>query len=151
MIHDVDNAGVSNAAGKVLSGQKRRTEFSRCGMGFVAALQLRRTIYSTEDDGKRFRQLVVNLVLATDIFDKEPKELRSLLRSRSNRCAKAFRETYSLQDASTVLSSEESNRKATVVIEHIIQASDVAHTMQHWHIYNKWNRRFFNEMYEAYA
>jgi hypothetical protein len=24
--------------------------------------------------------------------------------------------------------------KATIVIEHIIQASDVAHTMQHWHI-----------------
>jgi len=27
------------------------------------------------------------------------------------------------------------NRKATIVIEHLIQASDVAHTMQHWHVY----------------
>jgi hypothetical protein len=28
--------------------------------------------------------------------------------------------------------------KATIVIEHIIQASDVAHTMQHRHVYQKW-------------
>ena len=42
------------------------------------------------------------------------------------------------------------NRKATIVIEHLIQASDVAHTMQHWHIYRKWNERFFCECYQAY-
>merc|ERR1719310_1085905 len=43
------------------------------------------------------------------------------------------------------------HRKATIVIEHIIQASDVAHTMQHWHIYIKWNERLFAEMYRAYT
>ena len=42
------------------------------------------------------------------------------------------------------------NRKATVVIEHIMQASDVAHTMQHWHVYQKWNRRLFDELYTAW-
>ena len=42
------------------------------------------------------------------------------------------------------------NRKATIVLEHLIQASDVAHTMQHWHIYRKWNERFFLECYKAY-
>jgi len=42
------------------------------------------------------------------------------------------------------------NRKATIVIEHIIQASDVAHTMQHWHIYIKWNERLFQEMYKSF-
>jgi hypothetical protein len=26
------------------------------------------------------------------------------------------------------------HRKATIVLEHIIQASDVAHTMQHWYV-----------------
>lgn len=36
-------------------------------------------------------------------------------------------------------------------IEHIIQASDVSHTMQHWHIYKKWNERLFQEMYQAYC
>jgi hypothetical protein len=43
------------------------------------------------------------------------------------------------------------NRKATIVIEHLIQASDVAHTMQHWHIYRKWNTRLFEEMYRAFC
>jgi len=28
--------------------------------------------------------------------------------------------------------------------------SDISHTMQHWHIYIKWNERFFHEMYLAY-
>jgi hypothetical protein len=45
---------------------------------------------------------------------------------------------------------DETDRKATIVIEHLMQASDVAHTMQHWHIYVKWNARLFKEMYTAY-
>ena len=35
-------------------------------------------------------------------------------------------------------------------MEHLIQASDVSHTMQHWHIYRKWNARLFHEMHAAY-
>lgn len=31
-------------------------------------------------------------------------------------------------------SHEANNRKATIVIEHLIQASDVSHTMQHWYV-----------------
>jgi len=45
---------------------------------------------------------------------------------------------------------EHVNRKATIVIEHIILASDVAHTMQHWHVFCKWNEKLYNEMYAAY-
>ena len=40
--------------------------------------------------------------------------------------------------------------KATIVIEHLIQASDISHTMQHWHIYRKWNERLFCELNEAF-
>jgi uncharacterized MnhB-related membrane protein len=29
----------------------------------------------------------------------------------------------------------DSNLRATIVMEYLIQAADVAHTMQHWHIY----------------
>jgi len=32
----------------------------------------------------------------------------------------------------------------------LIQASDVSHTMQHWHSYRKWNERLFQEMYAAF-
>ena len=32
----------------------------------------------------------------------------------------------------------------------IIQASDVAHCMQHWAVYQKYNRRLFEEQYRAF-
>ena len=76
----------------------------------------------------RDRQLIVNIVLATDIFDQELNELRR------NRWRKAFSEELG------AVESERNDLRATIVIEHIIQASDVSHTMQHWHVYQKWNR-----------
>jgi hypothetical protein len=98
---------------------------------------LRATIYCDEAEMQRFRQLVVNSVMATDIMDKELKVLRN------ERWERAFSETAEgLQ--------ENTNRKATIIIEHLIQASDVSHTMQHWHIYRKWNERFFRECCMAY-
>jgi hypothetical protein len=101
---------------------------------------LRTCIYTNEDERKRFRRLVVNAVMATDILDKE------LQLVRKNRWEKAF------DDRNSVIASthHDRNRKATAVIEHIIQASDVAHTMQHWHIFRRWNERLFDEMYIAY-
>ena len=90
-----------------------------------------------------FLQLVVNCVMSTDIVDKQMKELRN------GRWAKAFKtgDHASHQDENP---RDEINRKATIVIEHIIQASDISHTMQHWHVYRKWNQKLFEEMYVAY-
>jgi len=102
---------------------------------------LRRAIYSTKEEFKRFRQLVVNSVMATDIMDKE------LSLARKERWNIAF--SKGSHEGSTSL-DEDINRKATIVIEHLIQASDVAHTMQHWHIYRKWNTRLFEEIYKAF-
>ena len=86
-------------------------------------VDLRREIYSTEAEFYRFRQLMVNVVLATDIMDK------SLGALRKQRWGKAF----ARKDSSDIRNNEEDvNRKATIVLEHLIQASDVAHTMQHW-------------------
>jgi hypothetical protein len=102
--------------------------------------ELRKTIAATPEEMSRFRQLVINVVMATDICDKQLKELRN------NRWNCAFS-----KDAPVDESEEQArNRKATIVIEHLIQASDIAHTMQHWHIYRKWNERFFMECYAAY-
>lgn len=102
--------------------------------------ELQRCIFPTDAEFKRFRQVVVNVVMATDIFDKELGELRK------NRWAKAFAE----KEPGAPQDHDDENRKATIVIEHIMQASDVAHTMQHWHVYQKWNRRLFDELYTAY-
>jgi hypothetical protein len=100
---------------------------------------LRACIYKSQAELDRFRQLVVNSVMATDIVDKELGTLRK------KRWEKAFD-----AEANASNSQTDANRKATIVIEHLIQAADVAHTMQHWHVYRKWNERFFRELYKAY-
>jgi hypothetical protein len=117
---------------------------------------LRSAICVTQEEEVRFRQLVVNAVMATDIMDKDLKKLRD------DRWKKAFDSEHdvvsssdvSMSDSCTGLMDDASkdaiNRKATIVIEHLLQASDVAHTMQHWHIYRKWNERLFREMHKAY-
>jgi len=98
---------------------------------------MREYIFETNEELSRFRQVVVNVVLATDIFDPELNDLRK------KRWLKAFAE----QSGNT---AETNDARATVVIEHIIQASDVCHTMQHWHIYLRFNKCLFEEIYEAY-
>ena len=101
---------------------------------------LRNCIYTDHDELTRFRQTVFKVVLATDIFDKELNDLRK------ERWNLAFKN----KAISPAMEHQESNVKATIVIEHLIQASDVSHTMQHWQIYRKWNERLFCELYEAY-
>ena len=39
---------------------------------------------------------------------------------------------------------------ATIVIEHSIQSSGIAHTMQLWHVYRKWNECLFTKMSQAF-
>ncbi len=80
--------------------------------------------------------------MATDTMDKGLKQ------QRDARWEKAFSGSASQEEKSDHRTSV--NRKATIVIEHLIQASDVAHTMQHWHIYRKWNERLFTELHQAY-
>ena len=92
---------------------------------------LRAVIYTTPCELKRFRSLVVNSVMATDICDKELKALRN------GRWDKAFKKSSEEQALIDSNPRDAVNRKATIVIEHLIQASDVAHTMQHWHVYRK--------------
>jgi 3'5'-cyclic nucleotide phosphodiesterase len=99
---------------------------------------------------QRFRQLIVNVVMATDLMDPDLKRLRN---ARWNRAFATGATNAAAQDAiASSLDSSEDNvhRKATIVLETLIQASDVAHTMQHWHIYRKWNQRLFSEMMTAY-
>jgi len=112
--------------------------------------ELRKAIYTTEGEMRRFRQLVVNSVMATDIVDRNLKALRNA------RWAKAFSDDATVLEGWEVAAGDETeasctNRKATIVIEHVIQAADVSHTMQHWHVYRKWNERFFEECYKAYV
>ena len=138
-MHDVDHTGVPNSQlvkekSDLAITYKNKSVAEQNSVDLAwdmlmepAYIDLRRCIYSTQDELDRFRQLVVNSVMATDIVDKELGALRKL------RWTKAF--ANNSKGDETV---EDINRKATIVIEHLIQASDVAHTMQHWHVYLKW-------------
>ena len=153
LIHDVDHQGVPNSQlikedAMIASLYKGKSvaEQNSVDVAWKLLMQdryrdMRQAIYATESEFRRFRQLVVNSVMATDIMDKDLKALRNA------RWEKAFKES---PDESISAQDDNVNRKATIVIEHLIQASDVSHTMQHWHIYRKWNERFFMECYGAY-
>ncbi|CAJ1963743.1 unnamed protein product [Cylindrotheca closterium] len=152
MIHDVDHRGVPNfilakedPSMAVHFQHQAIAEQNSVELAWELLMEprfaaLRHTIYMDGIEQQRFRNLVVNCLLATDIFDKDLKAMRE------NRWHKAFHLTSDEEDLRV-----QSNRKATIVIEHIIQASDVSHTMQHWHVYQKWNQRLFNEMYKAFV
>eukprot|EP00934_Nitzschia_sp_Nitz4_P004266 Nitzschia sp. Nitz4//scaffold216_size36101//31917//35797//NITZ4_007786-RA/size36101-snap-gene-0.13-mRNA-1//1//CDS//3329542209//4256//frame0 len=151
LIHDVDHQGISN-----IQLMKEEPEMAKLYRNKSCAEQnsldvawdilmserfeaLRRYIFGTKSEMMRFRQLIVNIVLATDIFDKELGALRK------DRWQRAFQQDSPLSEAQI------GDLRATIVIEHIIQASDVSHTMQHWHVYQKWNRKLFGEMHYAWT
>jgi len=182
LIHDVDHPGVSNAqlikehhdmalAYENKSVAEQNSVDLAWGLLMDTSFKdLRRALFADEADRKRFRQLLVNSVMATDIFDPE------LVKVRNERWEKAFRVVgnAAVTDASVASSDDKSivssgharsmvgkiddhdydeevaDMRATIVIEHIIQAADVAHTMQHWHVYQKWNKRLFHEMMVAH-
>jgi hypothetical protein len=151
LIHDLDHVGVSNGQ---LVKEKHPIAVSYDGLSpmeqhsFTLAFELlmedsysklRAAMYDTQEEFDRFLQLCINCVIATDVFDKDLKTLRE------DRWNKAF-----ATKSTTMTEDEVWHCKATITIEYIIQASDVAHTMQHWHVYQRWNKRLFMEMYAAY-
>jgi hypothetical protein len=129
LIHDVDHQGVPNATlvkegsqVAALYSDKSVAEQNSVDIAWTLLMDaqfvdLRTAIYANEAEAKRFRQTVVNTVLATDIMDKDLKMLRN------ERWERAFSGVPDARPRDAI------NRKATIVIEHLIQASDVAHTM----------------------
>eukprot|EP00522_Entomoneis_paludosa_P005525 CAMPEP_0172451200 /NCGR_PEP_ID=MMETSP1065-20121228/9326_1 /TAXON_ID=265537 /ORGANISM="Amphiprora paludosa, Strain CCMP125" /LENGTH=1301 /DNA_ID=CAMNT_0013203121 /DNA_START=227 /DNA_END=4132 /DNA_ORIENTATION=+ len=162
LIHDVDHRGVPN--GQLANEEvdlasyyqnQAIAEQNSFDIAWTMLMEpeyvdLRRAIYQTDLEIKRFRELVVNCLMATDVFDADLKSMRE------NRWERAFhtstqpdgeRQEQPMVNEKPQVSL---NRKATIVIEHVIQASDVSHTMQHWYVYLKWNDRLYFELYKAY-
>jgi len=181
LVHDVDHPGVPNAQ-LVLEKANVAIKYDNKSVAEKHSLEvalrileqsnfeeLQQAIYSDEKERKRFRQLLVNAVMATDITDLELQLLRkerwSLAFEQQQQQRRTIEPTLSFRSRhnkkqTTLKSIEEDppevmeegiHRKATLVMEHIIQASDIAHTMQHWHVFCKWNERLFEEMYDAYV
>ena len=144
LIHDVDHTGVPNSqlieTNKELAelyGNKSVAEQNSVDLAWDLLMEpaydsFRASIYKTQEELERFRHLVVNSVMATDIVDKELGDLRRQRWEKAflNGSGNAARVSSCGSDEQT--RKDDVNRKATIVIEHLIQASDVAHTMQHW-------------------
>jgi class 3 adenylate cyclase len=150
LIHDVDHTGLTNkelsdindpVAGrfeKKCVAEQNSVQIAWDMLMNSKYKELRECIFESECDKRRFRELVVDAVLATDIADKDLGVLRK------SRWEDAF------SGSTAAGSSLDRNRRATIVFEHIIQASDVSHCMQHWHTYQRFNERLFEERYLAY-
>jgi hypothetical protein len=133
VFHDADHEGVSN-----MDLIRDKSDFAECYGNRSVAEQhsvevawellmdpayrdLQHCIYKDQEEFCRFRQIIVQMVIATDIFDKDLKAFRE------RRWKQAF------EGIDTPESEEElQNLRATVMLEHTIQASDVGHAMQHW-------------------
>jgi hypothetical protein len=125
LIHDVDHTGFTNkelidmkAAIASVYEEKSVAEQNSVDIAWTVLddenfNDLRACICANHNEKKQFCQLIVNAVMATDIADKELQTLRN------NHWDVTFREN----DASHSVKLD-MDRKATIVFEYIIQASD---------------------------
>jgi len=165
LVHDVDHRGVPNVQlikeNPKLSMKYKNKSVAENNSIYIAWSELlkpefanlRRCMFLSDDDETRFRQLLINVVIATDITDKERRM------GEKERWQAAFLsngddfnwEREWQNKSEDELPDVDISLKATVVLEQIVLASDVAHTMQHWLTYVKWNERLYKEMWAAYA
>ena len=136
LIHDVDHPGVSNdqlvkennhIAQKY--NNKSPAENHSLSLSWNMLMKpefqdLVNCICPTPRDLVNLEKMVMNAVLATDVFDKELKE------GRNARWEKVFSESSINQNFKSAENFD--HVKALIVLEYLIQASDVVHTMQHW-------------------
>jgi hypothetical protein len=149
LIHDAEHDGVPNAQlvkeETALAARYKNqsvAEQNSVDVGWNLLMEprfqgLRNAIYGSEAEMIHFRKLVVNCVLATDICDKNLKELRNNRWERAFAIKTSHGEQVATSENRAVL-EQDVNRKATIVIEHLLQASDVSHTMQHFSVFRKW-------------
>lgn len=156
LIHDLDHRGVPNFCLSEEDPELRTryrgkaiAEQNSVDLGWELLMapkyaDLRACIYTSGEEMIRFRKVLVNIVIATDIFDPD------LSKRRDDRWKRAFDPEHWTRSFGSA-KAEDDSLKATVILELLMQASDIAHTMQHWHVYKTWNQKLFEEMYAAYV
>ena len=149
LVHAVDHRGISNEdllrVDPNLAGQYKGTSLTEqlsVDKAWKKLMEpqfenLRRCIYADAKEKKRLRQIMINCVLATDIEDDERQAQRQM------RWERTF-------GSAAIVDDKQLSHKATCVIETLMQAADEFHTMQHWHVYAKWNERAFEEATRAH-
>ena len=102
---------------------------------------LRACLFGNQEDVDFFRTLLVKTILATDLWDKEMSETRR--RRWESVMSDSAKQSFGNQTSEVKIASE----RAVVVVEHLIQVSDVSHTVQHFNVFSKWNKLLFKEMF----
>jgi len=157
LVHDVDHQGVPNAQlvkehDPLCEKYDNRSVAEKRSIAIAwdilmedRFVDLQGAIFTNSREMMRFRQLLMNTVLATDIADKERSAAGKI------RWQKAFHPSNpDVLDDTNEKQENIRSLKATLVFEQIMQASDVSHTMQHWHTFKKWNKRLYSELSKAY-
>jgi len=154
LIHDVGHTGIPNA---VLVKEEARialmydnesvAEQHSLTLAWKTLMKpryekLRSCIYEDNVERKRFRSILVNAVMATDISN------RDLLQMRTEKWVRLFPVN---RDETARESKARMHERATALLETIIQVANVSHTMQDWTIYRRWNEKLFVEMRLAYG
>jgi 3'5'-cyclic nucleotide phosphodiesterase len=159
LIHDVDHPGVSNGqlvkedhALAISYNGKCVAEQNSVDIAWKLLMEprftdLRAAMFCTEEERRQFRQVMVNVVMATDLFDKDLKALREA-RWEKSFCGDGASESSA--HAGDALTDVIRGSRAAIILDLIIQASDVSHTMQHFTVYQKWNMCLLTEMFDAY-
>ena len=135
LVHDIDHTGVSNdqlvkegaRIAKIYKNKSVAENHSfNLAMGYLLQPEFEDLVScicgreNPSSEFERFSSILQNAVLATDVFDKELKS------KREERWANVFGNDGSCDDIDTL-----NSLRAQIVLEHLIQASDVIHTMQH--------------------
>jgi hypothetical protein len=102
---------------------------------------LRACLFGSQEDVEFFRTLLVKTILATDLWDKEMSDERR--RRWESVMSDSTKQSFGNYTSEVKVASE----RAIVVVEHLIQVSDVSHTVQHFNVFSKWNNLLFKEMF----
>jgi 3'5'-cyclic nucleotide phosphodiesterase len=141
MIHDTEHPGVPNAKFKTENAAlatmfKGRSLAEQHSFSVAWDLlqeerftSLRQTLCPNAAETARFRRLVITAIIGTDLVDKELND------SRVRRWNEAFGSTGPFQTLKEESAENEvANRKATIIMELLVQAAHISHTMQHWYV-----------------
>lgn len=100
--------------------------------------ELRQCIYATKEEFLEFRSVLFHAVLSKDVSNLP---LNLIIRKRWEIAFDlAVPEEEKVHD----------EKKTTAVIEHLIQAAELSHYMQHWHVYCKWSQMLLLERRQAF-
>ena len=103
---------------------------------------LQRCIFHSDAEWSRAEEVISIAVMTTNQLDREMGKLR-----HSRWMAK---DTPNPSIEQRLEPGAQDRCTAANVMKQIMQASDIAYTMQPWNVYLKWNQRLFDEHYAAY-